>query len=373
MPAPAQERREFPRKDTGGHAEIVKITGGAGVPEEKATVLNCSRGGLLLRVKSPRRRMLRAAEPLLRKRDSLTAILRIPPAFQDIDVLGEVVRVDRAADDPDYLHVGLRFFWDAQRQSGRDDHFQALGDLLEPGRASKRLVAANGARPGSGSGRAEQGKSARLVRGSSARLDRPGERSERVRPPVTPPVAEDSDAVLRKMGARTLDDSAGVPAPAPTVILQPPAPPEPRRASSARLPSPVAPQPPGDPGDITSWARARIATGTTPAEGTRAPDLRRAERTASAPAVYTSLVGPELGLYARGSAQLSDGAAVIELPEHFARQAAPESWTVHLTPTAECRGLFLASRSACKLLVKELGGGRSQAAFDWLVLAARRA
>src|SRR5690606_1838882 len=105
----------------------------------------------------------------------------LPPEYTDIQVLGEVVRVERAADDPEFLNIGLRFFWDAQRQSGLDDHFQALGRILEPRRAAS-------------------GRSARLARASSARLEplRPSGRSSR--PTLTvPPPGEDSSAVLAKM------------------------------------------------------------------------------------------------------------------------------------------------------------------------------
>jgi hypothetical protein len=87
--------------------------------------------------------------------------------------------------------------------------------------------------------------------------------------------------------------------------------------------------------------------------------------------VYDSLEGPGADMFVRGSAALVDGQATIVLPDHFAALAAPGTTTAQVTPTAECNGLFVASRDEHQVVVKELAGGHGAATFDYVVFAHR--
>lgn len=87
--------------------------------------------------------------------------------------------------------------------------------------------------------------------------------------------------------------------------------------------------------------------------------------------VYCSLEGPECALYARGSAKLTKGRATITLPDHFRVLAIKGTVTVQVTPTADCKGLFVARKSPRRIVVRELGGGKSDATFDYMVYAKR--
>jgi UDP-3-O-[3-hydroxymyristoyl] glucosamine N-acyltransferase len=87
---------------------------------------------------------------------------------------------------------------------------------------------------------------------------------------------------------------------------------------------------------------------------------------------YASLEGPEAGTYIRGTAQLHDGVAVIELPEHFALVTSEEGLTAQVTPLEECNGLYVAEKSPQRIVVRELLGGKSNARFDYLVQGVRK-
>lgn len=83
--------------------------------------------------------------------------------------------------------------------------------------------------------------------------------------------------------------------------------------------------------------------------------------------IYASLEGGEAGTYYRGSAQLREGMAVIELPEHFRLVTEDEGLTVQVTPRQDCNGLFVAEASTSRIIVKELQGGQSSAEFDFMI------
>lgn len=88
--------------------------------------------------------------------------------------------------------------------------------------------------------------------------------------------------------------------------------------------------------------------------------------------MYVCLEGGETGTYTRGSAQLTDGAAVVKLPEHFSLVTSAEGLTVQVTPTSDCNGLYIVSKTPTELVVKELNGGTSDATFDYLVNGVRK-
>jgi len=87
--------------------------------------------------------------------------------------------------------------------------------------------------------------------------------------------------------------------------------------------------------------------------------------------VYASLEGGEAGTYYRGTAQLTEGKATIELPEHFRLVTEDDGLTATVTPRADCNGLFVADVSTTRIVVKELQGGTSNARFDFLVNGVR--
>lgn len=88
---------------------------------------------------------------------------------------------------------------------------------------------------------------------------------------------------------------------------------------------------------------------------------------------YASIEGPEAAMYVRGRAQLSDGQAVITLPDHFVALAAPTGLTVHLTPrSADSFGLAVVNDSLHGIEVRELLRGTGTYEFDWEVKAVRR-
>jgi hypothetical protein len=73
-----------------------------------------------------------------------------------------------------------------------------------------------------------------------------------------------------------------------------------------------------------------------------------------------------------GSGRLSNGSAVIELEPTFAQTVNTQSYHVFLTPSGDCKGLYVSQRSAGGFEVRELGGGTSSVDFDYRIVAERR-
>jgi len=73
-----------------------------------------------------------------------------------------------------------------------------------------------------------------------------------------------------------------------------------------------------------------------------------------------------------GSGRLSNGSAVIELEPTFAQTVNTEKYHVFLTPSGDCKGLYVSQRSAGGFEVRELGGGTSSIEFDYRIVAERR-
>lgn len=86
--------------------------------------------------------------------------------------------------------------------------------------------------------------------------------------------------------------------------------------------------------------------------------------------VYVALEGGEAGTYFRGTAQLNDGRATIELPEHFSAVTSDEGLTAQLTPRGEWLQLYVAQLSARQIIVREAQG--KSGAFDYLIQGVRR-
>jgi hypothetical protein len=85
---------------------------------------------------------------------------------------------------------------------------------------------------------------------------------------------------------------------------------------------------------------------------------------------YAALEGPEAGTYIRGSAQLVDGEAVIELPGHFASVTADQGLTVQLTPTGKWLQLYIAEKSTSRVVIREAAG--QNGTFDYFVQGVRK-
>lgn len=89
--------------------------------------------------------------------------------------------------------------------------------------------------------------------------------------------------------------------------------------------------------------------------------------------VYACVEGPEAAAYARGTARLVNGEAVITFPDHFIVVAGPKDITVQLTPlSASSLGLGVSAKDLKGLVVKELHGGKGSYEFDWEVKAVRK-
>ena len=73
-----------------------------------------------------------------------------------------------------------------------------------------------------------------------------------------------------------------------------------------------------------------------------------------------------------GSGRLSNGSAVIELEPTFAQTVNTQNYHVFLTPSGDCKGLYVSQRSAGGFEVRELGGGTSSIEFDYRIVAERK-
>ena len=66
------------------------------------------------------------------------------------------------------------------------------------------------------------------------------------------------------------------------------------------------------------------------------------------------------------------GAAHIDLDPIFAQTVNTNvPYRVFLTPGGECKGLYVSQKSATSFDVRELGGGNSNIAFDYRIMAKR--
>jgi hypothetical protein len=74
-----------------------------------------------------------------------------------------------------------------------------------------------------------------------------------------------------------------------------------------------------------------------------------------------------------GSGQLANGTATVTLDSTFAETVnAASDYHVFLTPAGDCHGLYVSHKTAAGFEVRELGGGLSNVAFDYRVVALRR-
>jgi len=74
-----------------------------------------------------------------------------------------------------------------------------------------------------------------------------------------------------------------------------------------------------------------------------------------------------------GDGQLANGVATIALEPTFAQTVNTDSgYHVFLTPEGDCRGLYVSNKTAASFEVREIGGGQSNVAFDFRIVALRR-
>lgn len=82
---------------------------------------------------------------------------------------------------------------------------------------------------------------------------------------------------------------------------------------------------------------------------------------------------PESWFEDAGSAQLASGEAVVNIESVFGETVnTGVEYHVFLTPNGDCKGLYVAQKSATSFVVRELGGGTSSIAFDYRIMAKRK-
>jgi hypothetical protein len=85
------------------------------------------------------------------------------------------------------------------------------------------------------------------------------------------------------------------------------------------------------------------------------------------------IASPEHWFEDAGSGQLSSGEAVINIESIYGETVnTGMDYHVFLTPNGDCKGLYVAQKSATSFVVRELGGGTSSIAFDYRIMAKRR-
>ncbi len=81
---------------------------------------------------------------------------------------------------------------------------------------------------------------------------------------------------------------------------------------------------------------------------------------------------PECWFEDFGSAQLSGGSTNVGIDPEFAQTIDTGSYRVFLQAEGECKGLFVAQKTPTRFTVQELGGGTSNAAFAFRIVALRK-
>lgn len=87
--------------------------------------------------------------------------------------------------------------------------------------------------------------------------------------------------------------------------------------------------------------------------------------------VYTGIEAAEVLLVHRGSDKLANGERKVAFPAHFPAVSDARKVTAYVTPREDCRGLFVKEVDKNHLVVKEIAGGNSNAAFDFIIFTIR--
>jgi len=403
-----RERREHTRHETGGHLEITSVIGGTTPPSTQGRLLNCSRSGALFRLASPSRRFFKKRPaPALNVRDSITCVLRLPPAYASIEMFGEVVRVIPDAAQPGQFDVGLRFFHDVSRRTVMNPQLDALGMLLEPAKLKaeaealhERRLEGNARRSARQRKQAEEeeplscSEAARLVAQTSQRLKAQAVEVSAEEEPLSCSEAARmvSQASQRLKQARDPQETQRLKQVGDSRRLKPVArdPRETRRLKQVR--------------DPQETQRLRKASGRQASAGSarlrRKPsqrvslDTSTLRRLEDSRLLESAIRTPTLGAWAqarlhtvseprlldfggqlavRGRAVLHNGSAVIALPEAFVARVEPGSATVHLTPRGPA-ALYVSEVEPERVLVEGVQNrGSGPVEFDYLVIADRGA
>lgn len=87
----------------------------------------------------------------------------------------------------------------------------------------------------------------------------------------------------------------------------------------------------------------------------------------------SAIESPENWFEDFGSAQLTNGAAVIQFDPDFIQTVNTEkNYRVFPVPNSDCKGLYVTNKTATSFEVHELGGGTSNISFDYRITAIRR-
>jgi hypothetical protein len=88
--------------------------------------------------------------------------------------------------------------------------------------------------------------------------------------------------------------------------------------------------------------------------------------------VLYCMESPELWFEDFGAAKLKGGRAVLRLDADFVKVVKVADYHVFATPEGDCRGLYVRRKSAKGFEVRELGGGKSNVAFFYRIVARRK-
>jgi hypothetical protein len=91
-------------------------------------------------------------------------------------------------------------------------------------------------------------------------------------------------------------------------------------------------------------------------------------------AVYSSQEGPDVRAVVEDTAEVVNGTAVVELPDHFSKTVSDKKseLNVQVTPNSvNTYGLAVTNRSDDQIAVKELMGGSHSFEFDYRVTGIR--
>jgi hypothetical protein len=88
---------------------------------------------------------------------------------------------------------------------------------------------------------------------------------------------------------------------------------------------------------------------------------------------YSTLQGPEVAVYHRGTATLQSGKAEIVLPDHYRQQANLGSMTIQITPLyADTYGIAVIEKTDQGFKVAELKNGQGNFAFDYEIKCTKK-
>lgn len=85
-----------------------------------------------------------------------------------------------------------------------------------------------------------------------------------------------------------------------------------------------------------------------------------------------AMESPDVWFEDFGSGQLTNGQGFVEIDPLFAKSVNLNvEYHVFLTPLGDCNGLYIANKTATGFEVRELGGGTTNVAFDYRIVAKR--